>query len=141
MENPSPVIAYKVCGRKDEKHLLLKEENFLLVLMTEFQADMFAKFSALSCIDSTHKTNEYGYKLITLLVIDEFRKGSVLSCKCTCTCMHEFSPLGQPVAWAITDVEDAQTYQEFFKAVKWRVPEAVIETLMTDDGDTHNSNT
>jgi hypothetical protein len=114
MENPSPVIAYKVCGRKDEKHLLLKEENFLLVLMTGFQADMFAKFSALSCIDSTHKTNEYGYKLITLLVIDEFRKG-------------------QPVAWAITDVEDAQTYQEFFKSVKWRVPEAVIETLMTDD--------
>ena len=28
MENPSPVIAYKVCGRKDEKQLLLKEENF-----------------------------------------------------------------------------------------------------------------
>jgi hypothetical protein len=87
MENPSPVIAYKVCGRKDEKHLLLKEENFLLVLMTGFQADMFAKFSTLSCIDSTHKTNEYGYKLIMLLVIDEFRKGSILPCKCTCTCM------------------------------------------------------
>ena len=43
--------------------------------------------------------------------------------------------LGQPVAWAITDVEDAQTYHEFFKAVKWRVPDAVIDTLMTDDGE------
>ena len=43
--------------------------------------------------------------------------------------------LGQPVAWAIADVEDGQTYHEFFKAVKWRVPNAVIDTLMTDDGE------
>ena len=71
MENHSPVIAYKPCGKKDE----LKEENFLVVIMTDFQANMFAKFSTLGCVDSTHKTNEYGYKLITLLVIDEFRKG------------------------------------------------------------------
>ena len=27
MKNPSPVIAHKVCG-KEEKHLMLKEENF-----------------------------------------------------------------------------------------------------------------
>ena len=43
--------------------------------------------------------------------------------------------LGQPVAWAITDIEDAQTYQEFFRAVRVRVPDAVIDTLMTDDGE------
>ena len=67
MEDPSPVIAYKPCGRKDDNHPLLKEENFLIVIMTEFQAAMFAKFSTLGCVDSTHKTNEYGYKLITLL--------------------------------------------------------------------------
>ena len=42
--------------------------------------------------------------------------------------------IGQPVAWAITDVEDVQSYQEFFKAVKRRVPEANITILMTDDG-------
>lgn len=43
------------------------------------------------------------------------------------------------MAWAITDVEDTHTYQEFFKAVKARVPDAVIDTLMTDDGNyVHN---
>ena len=41
---------------------------------------------------------------------------------------------GQPVAWAITDVENTHTYHEFFKAVKSRVPDAIIDTLMTDDG-------
>lgn len=75
LEDPTPVIAYKPCGKKDEKYPLLKEENFFIVLMTEFQADMFAKFCTFGCVDSTHKTNEYGYKLITLLVVDEFRKG------------------------------------------------------------------
>ena len=71
-EEPCPVIAYKPCGKKDENYPLLREENFLIVLMTDFQADMFSQFSTMSCVDSTHKTNEYGYKLITLLV---FRKG------------------------------------------------------------------
>ena len=48
---------------------------------------------------------------------------------------HACMFLGQPVAWAITDIEDAQTYQEFFRAVRVRVPDAVIDTLMTDDGE------
>ena len=70
------------------------------------------------------------------IVIDEFRKGT-----CTVTCINMSIDLfyacilGQPVAWAITDIEDAQTYQEFFKAVRVRVPDAVIDTLMTDDGE------
>jgi hypothetical protein len=79
MEEPCPVIAYKPCGKKNEKYPLLREENFLIVLMTDFQADMFSQWSKMACVDSTHKTNDYGYKLITLLVIDEFRKGNVRS--------------------------------------------------------------
>ena len=38
------------------------------------------------------------------------------------------------MAWAITDVEDVQTYHEFFTAVKNRVPDANVTVLMTDDG-------
>ena len=49
--------------------------------------------------------------------------------------LYEYSLLGQPVAWSITDIEDAQTYQEYFNAVKLRVPYAVIDMLMTDDGE------
>ena len=92
----------------------------------------------MACVDSTHKTNEYGYKLITLLVIDEFRKGKGLTlshCVHMNTCQPTFcAHLGQPVAWAITDIEDAQTYQEFFTAVKKRVPDANVTLLMADDG-------
>lgn len=75
LEDPSPVIAYKPRGITNEKYPLLTEENFLLVLMTEFQATLFQKFSTLVCVDSTHKTNEYGYKLISIVVADEFRNG------------------------------------------------------------------
>lgn len=42
--------------------------------------------------------------------------------------------IGQPVAWAICDTETKDTYTEFFKAIKRRVPEATISVLMTDDG-------
>lgn len=41
---------------------------------------------------------------------------------------------GQPIAWAIADVEDTNIYEEFFKAVKARVPDAEVNTIMSDDG-------
>ena len=44
--------------------------------MTNFQAAMFQKYSKrIVCVDSTHKTNPYGFKLITIVVPDEFRNG------------------------------------------------------------------
>ena len=42
---------------------------------------------------------------------------------------------GQPVAWAIMDTEEVATYKEFFKAIQARVPQAVINVIMTDDGE------
>ena len=74
-EDPCPVLVYKPSGSCIEKYSNLREENFLLLLMTKFQADLFGKFSDLTCIDATHKTNEYGYKLITLMVRDEYNSG------------------------------------------------------------------
>ena len=44
-----------------------------------------------------------------------------------------------PVAWAILDKEEVSTLQEFFKCVQGRVPEALISTLMTDDGKNDSS--
>ena len=78
LEDANPIIAYKALGVKNDSCPLLKEENFLLAIMTEFQAVLFKKFSDLLCVDSTHKTNEYGYKLITVLVVDEFHNGRQL---------------------------------------------------------------
>ena len=99
--------------------------------MTPFQADLFRNFGSLGCVDSTHKTNEYGYKLITLVVADEYHNGllnSYVSIVVICILS------GLPVAWGIADTEDINTYTEFFSAIKKRVPDAVISVLMTDDG-------
>jgi len=51
-------------------------------MMTDFQATMFRKFPELVCVDSTHKTNEYGYKLVTVLVADEFKNRKLILCIC-----------------------------------------------------------
>ena len=77
-EDPSPIVAYKPQGVLKAEYPLLHESSFLLILMTPFQADVFRNFSMLSCIDSTHKTTQYGFKLITLVVADEFRNGNTL---------------------------------------------------------------
>lgn len=58
---------------------MLAEDAFLLVIMTGFQASLFEEFSRkLICIDSTHKTNEYRFKLITIIVPDEYCNGKSL---------------------------------------------------------------
>ena len=44
--------------------------------MIDFQSTMFEKHSArVVCIDSNHKTNPYGFKLVTVVVPDEFKNG------------------------------------------------------------------
>ena len=61
-EEDSPIIAYKPQGRAHEKYPGLSEDSFLLVIMTNFQAAMFQKHSnKIVCVDSTHKTNPYGF--------------------------------------------------------------------------------
>ena len=53
------------------------------------QKELFEKFSSTVCIDSTHGTNAYQFKLITCIVPDDFGKGmwSVGYCK---TALHIF---------------------------------------------------
>ena len=76
LESPSPIIAYKPQGVIKSEYPLLQESNFFLGLMTAFQADVFRNFATLGCVDSTHKTTQYGYKLITLVVADDYRNGN-----------------------------------------------------------------
>ena len=87
-EEKSVVIAYKPQGKKDEAFPKLGEGSFLLVIMTDFQATMFEKHSArVVCIDSTHKTNPYGFKLVTVVVPDEFKNGKkyiTITCRLCC---------------------------------------------------------
>jgi len=75
LESPSPIIAYKPQGTVKPDYPSLQECSFFLAIMTPFQADIFKEFGMLCCVDSTHKTTQYGYKLITLVIADEFRNG------------------------------------------------------------------
>ncbi len=71
----SPVLSYKPQGIADHA-IGLPDDTFFLALMSEFQARLFHEFSAnVVCLDSTHKTNQYRHKLITLMVADEFHNG------------------------------------------------------------------
>ena len=70
------VVAYKPQGVTKEEFPKLREESFLLVIMTAFQSQMFIKHSGrIVCVDSTHNTNPYSFKLVTIVVPDEFKNG------------------------------------------------------------------
>lgn len=74
-ESPSPVIAYKPQGISNDKYNL-PNDSFFLVIMSEFQMELFKTFSEkIVCLDSTHRTNQYKHKLTTLVVADEFHNG------------------------------------------------------------------
>ena len=104
-----------------------------IAIMTQYQAQLFQEFSyKIVCMDSTHKTNEYRFKLITLLVVDEFHKGiKQLLCSNTISC--PIFPSGQPIAWAISDKEDEVVMEVILRAIKTWCPAGIITTLMTDD--------
>ena len=83
-EEKSPVLVYKAQGASDPD-LSVPSDTFLLAIMTEFQAEVFNAFSSrIVCLDSTHCTNQYRFKLVTLMVADEFRNGMSTH---TCTCI------------------------------------------------------
>ena len=88
LENPSPIICYKPQGFEDP-HLALPSDTFFLCIMTEFQVQLFEEFcSKIVCLDSTHQTNQYRHKLITLMVVDEFHNGN-LYCLICCMIYNE----------------------------------------------------
>lgn len=73
MKEVSPVIFYKPQGAVVEN---FEKDDFMLVIMTPIQRDMFLKFgSDKICIDSTHGTNMYDFYLTTIVVGDEFGSG------------------------------------------------------------------
>ena len=54
------------------------EDPFVLAIQTKFQQDMYQQYEPrVICINSTHKTNVYDFKLITLMVIDEYGEGKL----------------------------------------------------------------
>ena len=78
-ETPSPILYYKQQGVDDPNLPVPATDTFLLVIMTSFQKSLFEAFSSRRvCLDSTHKTNQYQFKLLTVLVPDEYRNGKTV---------------------------------------------------------------
>ena len=76
-EKYNPILIYKPQGTFDPD-IPLSEDRFLFAMQTKFQLDIYQQYaSTVVCIDSTHKTNVYDFKLVTLMVIDEYGEGKL----------------------------------------------------------------
>ena len=108
----NPVLYFKQQGLQNED---MGKDDFLLCIQTEFQHEMLKAFGHnVICVDATHGTNAYDFLLITVLVIDDFGEGV-------------------PVAWAISNKEDATTLATFFKHLKCKSGDIKPTYFMSDD--------
>ena len=90
-------------------------DDFILGIQTDVQLDMLCKYGHMCiCMDATHGTNMYDFKLITLLVHDEFGEGI-------------------PVVWAITNREDTTMLVEFLTVIKTRTVTLTAPTWFMSD--------
>ena len=75
-EKYNPVLLYKEWGKTNSLVPDLPAESFLLCLQTKHQKEVLQQFGAnVLCMDSTHGTNHYDFKLITVMVADQFGQG------------------------------------------------------------------
>uniref|UniRef100_A0A0A9VWY5 Putative zinc finger transcription factor protein 17 n=1 Tax=Lygus hesperus TaxID=30085 RepID=A0A0A9VWY5_LYGHE len=110
----SSVLFYKAKGSKSPQFPQLKESDFMLAIMTLGQKEILEAFGHdVICLDSTHGTNGFRYKLTTLLVLDEFRQGF-------------------PCAFLITDRNDHEGVEVFLNRIKEKVGTLNCRVLMTD---------
>ena len=75
-ESYNPVLLYKPQGERFASSTSIAESCFIAAFQTEFQREIYERYaSTILCVDSTHCTTAYGFKLITLLVSDNFNEG------------------------------------------------------------------
>ena len=85
----NPIVVFKQQGNEQNDDTDdLGQNDFLLVIQTEFQRDMMTNFGDnIICVDATYRTNIYDFNLITVMVLDKYGKGI-------------------PMAWAVCNRED-----------------------------------
>ena len=93
----------------------LGDNDFVLCIQTEFQREMLQKFGHDTiCIDSTHGIDMYDFYLITVVVIDKYGEGI-------------------PVAWILSNREDAMAINSFFTTLKEACGIILPTWFMSDD--------
>ena len=99
-DDESPVLLFKEQGLEQSDDLnYFSVGDFALGIQTCFPKDMLIRFGKEAiCIDVT---NIYDFYLITVLVLDGYKEGI-------------------PVAWLISNREDAAVLNRFFSKIKVR---------------------
>jgi len=109
--NDNPVLYVKFQHEEDE---VFKKEDFVLVLMTQFQREMYLKFgNDIVCIDGTHGLNAYDFYLYSLVIIDEFGNGV-------------------PIAFCFSNLKSTLVYRTFFESIKTQVGGVTPRVFMSD---------
>ena len=93
------------------------------------------------CVDATHGTNVYGFKLNSNgLLMNLDRVSHVLHLNYTCKQhVHLYTgmfyvQIGYPVAWCIADQENTDDVLLLFQSMKEHSPSTEICVLISDDG-------
>ena len=74
-----PILLYKRQGHTDPRHPTLSAESFVLALQTEYQREVYQQHvGKVMCVDATHGTNQYGFKLVTVMIADHYGQGNVM---------------------------------------------------------------
>ncbi len=108
-----PVTVFKPQGKESA--------DFLLGIQTKFQCEMMKVFGEkLICMDATHGTNHYDFKLVTVLVLDDFGEGI-------------------PVGWLVSNKEDGTVLKEFLKSLLARTGPIETKYFMSDDAEQYFS--
>lgn len=108
-----PVLYYK---NQNDVVSNVDNEGFVLILMTNFQAQQIVKFGPKNiCIDSTYyERNTYNIQLYTIMTMNEFG-------------------LGCPVAFCFSNRSDECLLKLFFRVIKSEVGQIQSKVFMSDD--------
>ncbi|GFY63965.1 MULE domain-containing protein [Trichonephila inaurata madagascariensis] len=108
------IVFFKEQGQLGNDYCL-KDEDFVLVIMTDFQKEMITKYGKDKiCIDGTHRLNGYDFNLYSVLVVDEHKNGI-------------------PVTFCFSNRSSEDVFKIYFSAIKNTVGKIETTTFMTDD--------
>lgn len=114
----NPIVAFKPQGLECDS---IAKDDFVLAIQTKFQCDMMKEYGCLLiCMDATHGTNHYDFKLVTVIVLDDHGEGV-------------------PVGWMISNREDGKTLSYFLQLLKTRTGDIIAESFMSDDAEQYYS--
>uniref|UniRef100_A0A6P7GVN3 Uncharacterized protein LOC114341342 n=1 Tax=Diabrotica virgifera virgifera TaxID=50390 RepID=A0A6P7GVN3_DIAVI len=109
------ILFYKPQGCLSNEYPQLKQEDFVLMIMTEGQKELLLRFGDdCICMDGTHGLNGYGFELHTILVLDDLREG-------------------YPSAFLISSRNDAELMKIFFLHVEEQIGKKIKPRVFMSD--------